>query len=134
MLMSTVLTGALCVLAYRLAVYALPVMLGFEIAHVTYQTGAGTIGASVVGLIAGAAAYGLLSVQFVSLRSPRARVVVALIFTLPAAGVGYALVSGISAYSIPSELWRQIFCVLGGLLVGAAAFTRLSVPANTRLA
>ena len=132
MIMSTVLIGTLCVLAYRLAVYALPVMLGFAIARIAYQTGAGMIGASIIGFIAGAVTYGLLSVLFVSLRSPAARIAVGLVFALPAAGAGYALVSGISTNAIPSELWRLMFCVLGGLLVGAAAFTRLSVPATRR--
>ena len=132
MIMSTVLIGTLCVLAYRLAVYALPVMLGFAIARIAYQTGAGMIGASIIGFIAGAVAYALLSVLFVSLRSPAARIAVGLVFALPAAGAGYALVSGISTNAIPSELWRLMFCVLGGLLVGAAAFTRLSVPATRR--
>ena len=130
--MCTVLIGTLCVLAYRLAVYALPVMLGFAIARIAYQTGAGMIGASIIGFIAGAVAYALLSVLFVSLRSPAARIAVGLVFALPAAGAGYALVSGISTNAIPSELWRLMFCVLGGLLVGAAAFTRLSVPATRR--
>ena len=128
MIISAVLIGTLCVLAYRLAVYALPVMLGFEITHIAYQTGAGMIGASITGFIAGAVAYGLLSVLFVSLRSPAARIAVGLIFALPAAGASYALVSGISANAIPSEFWRLMFCVLGGFLVGAAAFTRLSIP------
>jgi hypothetical protein len=131
-IISTVLIGTLCVLAYRLAVYALPVMLGFEITHIAYQTGAGMIGASIIGFIAGAMAYGLLSVLFVSLRSPATRITVGLIFALPAAGAGYALVSRISANAIPSELWRLIFCALGGFHVGAAAFTRLSIPAIRR--
>ena len=131
-IMSMVLIGALSVLAYRLAVYALPVMLGFAIARIAYQTGAGMIGSSIIGFIAGAVAYGFLSVLFVSLRSPAARIVVGLIFALPAAGAGYALVSGISANAIPSELWRFLFCVLGGILVGAPAFTRLSIPATRR--
>jgi len=131
-IMSTVLIGALCVLAYRLAVYALPVMLGFEITRLAYQTGAGMIGSSIIGFIAGVAACGLLSVLFVSLRSPAARIVVGLIFALPAAGAGYALISGISANTIPSELWPLMFCALGGFLVGAAAFKRLSIPAIRR--
>jgi hypothetical protein len=131
-IMSTVLIGTLCVLAYRLAVYALPVMLGFAIARIVYQTGAGMMGAGIIGFIAGAMAYGLLSVLFVSLRSPVARIAVGLVFALPAAGAGYALVSGISANAIPSELWRFMFCALGGFLVGAAAFTRLSIPAIRR--
>ena len=130
LIMSTVLIGMLCVLAYRLAVYALPVMLGFEITRIAYQTGAGMIGASIIGFIAGAVAYGLLSVLYVSVRSPAARIAVGLIFALPAAAAGYVLISGISANTIPSELWRLMFCVLGGLLVGSAAFTRLSIPAT----
>jgi hypothetical protein len=129
-IMSTVLIGTLCVLAYRLAVYALPVMLGFAIARIANQTGAGLISASIIAFVAGAVAYGILSVLFLSLRSPAARIAVGLIFALPAAGTGYALISGISANMIPSELWRLMFCILGGLLVGSAAFARLSVPAT----
>ena len=130
MFISTVLIGTLSVLAYRLAVYALPVMLGFEVARIAYQTGAGMIGASLIGFISGAVAYGLLSALYVSVRSPAARIVVGLIFALPAAVSGYALISGISANVVPSEHWRVMFCILGGLLVGSAAFMRLSVPAT----
>jgi hypothetical protein len=133
-IMSTVLIGTLWVLAYRLAVYVLPVMLGLEIARITYLTGAGMIGASLIGFIAGALAYGLLSILYVSVRSPAARIAVGLIFALPAAAAGYALISGISANTVPSEHWRVMFCILGGLLVGSAAFKRLSVPATRPLA
>jgi hypothetical protein len=133
LIMSTVLIGTLCVLAYRFAIHALPIALGFQVAHIAYGTGAGLIGAGIVGLAAGAAAFGLLSVVFVSVKSPITRVVIGLIFALPAAGAGYALMSGISASAVPSEIWRQIFCIMGGVLVGAAAFTRLAVPAQARL-
>jgi hypothetical protein len=134
LIMCVMLMGTLCVLAYRFAVHALPIMLGFQVAHIAYGTGAGLIGAGIVGLAAGAVAFGLLSVVFVSVKSPIVRVIIGLIFALPAAGAGYALVSGISASTVPSEVWRQIFCIIGGVLVGAAAFTRLAVPAHARLA
>lgn len=132
--MSTVLIGTLCVLAYWLAVYALPAMLGFEIARIAYLTGTGMIGASLIGFIMGALAYSLLSILYISVRSQAARIAVGLIFALPAAAAGYALISGISANTVPSEHWRVMFCILGGLLVGSAAFTRLSVPATRPLA
>ena len=74
----------------------------------------------------------LCSVAFFSLRSPLARIAFGLVFDLPAAGAGFALVFGISANAIPSEFWRSLFCGLGGLLVGATAFARLSVPAKAR--
>ena len=134
LIMCVMLIGTLCVLAYRFAVHALPIMLGFEIVRIAYGTGAGLIGAGIIGLVASAVAFGLLSVVFVSVKSPIARVIIGLIFALPAAGAGYALVSGISASAVPSEVWRQIFCIIGGVLVGAAAFTRLAVPAQARLA
>jgi hypothetical protein len=133
LIMCFVLTGTLCVLAYRFAIHALPIMLGFVIAHIANGTGAGLIGAGIVGLVAGAVAFGLLSAVFVSVKSPIARVIIGLIFALAAAGAGYALMSGISASAVPSEIWRQIFCIIGGVFVGAAAFTRLAVPAQARL-
>jgi hypothetical protein len=133
LIMCVMLTGTLCVLAYRFAVHALPIMIGFQVAYTTYGTGAGLIGAGIVGFVAGAAAFGLLSVVFVSAKSPIARVIIGLIFALPAAGAGYTLFSGFSASAIPSETWRQIFCIIGGVFVGAAALTRLAVPAQARL-
>lgn len=45
MLMSIVLIAMLCVAAYRLAVYALPFMLGLTAAQFAYQTGSGLVGA-----------------------------------------------------------------------------------------
>src|SRR6266852_1626445 len=71
MLMSVALVGILCVVAYTLAACALPLMLGFAAARFAYHTGSGLIGASFIGLIAAAAAFGVFSVLFATLRSPR---------------------------------------------------------------
>jgi len=125
MLMSVALIAGLCVLAYTLAVYALPFMLAVEAARFAYATGSGMIGAGLVGLVAGAAAYGLLVFAFASLRSPVLRLIVALVFAAPAAVAGYALVHGVTGEAVPSEVWRQIFCIISGGFVGMAAFARL---------
>jgi hypothetical protein len=132
LIMCVMLTGTLCVLAYRFAVHALPIVLSFQVAHIAYGTGSGLLGAGFLGLVAGAVAFGLLSAVFVSAKSPIACVIIGLMFALPAAGAGYALMSAISASAVPSEVWRQIFCITGGVLVGAAAFRRLAVPAHAR--
>ena len=58
MLMSVVLIAGLCVLAYTLAVYALPFMLGLTAAQFAYHTGSSLIGAGLVGLVAAGAAFG----------------------------------------------------------------------------
>ncbi|MFN4011320.1 MAG: hypothetical protein ACK4K8_15315 [Pannonibacter sp.] len=128
MLMSVALIAGLCVLAYTLAVYALPFMLAIEAARLAHATGSGLIGAGLVGLVAGAAAYGLLVFMFASLRSPVLRLIVALVFAAPAAVAGYALVHGVTRDAVPSEVWRQIFCVIGGGFVGVSALLRLALP------
>jgi hypothetical protein len=53
---------------------------------------------------------------------------VALIFAAPAAVAGYALVHGVTKESVPSEIWRQIFCIIGGGFVGISALLRLAAP------
>jgi len=128
MLMSVALIAGLSVLAYTLAVYALPFMLAVEAARFAYATGSGLIGAGLFGLVAGATAYGLLVFVFASLRSPVLRLIVVLIFTAPAAMAGYALVHGVTREAVPSEVWRQIFCIIGGGFVGMSALLRLAPP------
>lgn len=126
MLMTVALVAGLCVLAYTLAVYALPFMLGMEVARWAYASGSGLIGAGLVGLVAGAVAYGLLIVMFMAVRPPILRLTVALAFAAPAAVAGYALVHGITRGAVPSEVWRVIFCLIGGAMTGVSALMRLA--------
>lgn len=125
MLMTVALVAGLSVLAYMLAVYALPFMLGVEAARFAYASGSGLIGAGLVGFAAGVAAYGLLVILFMMLRSPILRFAVALIFAAPAAVAGFALVHGITREAVPSEIWRVLFCLIGGGVTGLSALMRL---------
>lgn len=134
MLMSGFLIAMLCVVAYTLAVYALPFMLGLTAAQFAYQTGSGLIGAGFVGLVAAGVAFGILALLFDTLRPPILRLIVALVFAAPAAVAGYALVHGVTKESVPSEIWRQIFCIVGGGFVGVSALLRLAAPTNVRSA
>jgi len=129
-LLGVTLVGLLCVLAYRLATYALPFMLGLAVARFAYGTGSGLIGAGVVGFVAGVVSVGLLRLLFSWLRVPILRGLVAVIFVIPAAVAGYQLVNGVTRDAVPSEIWRQIFCGLGGVVVGLSAFARLAPPAD----
>ncbi|UZD69371.1 hypothetical protein [Brucella sp. JSBI001] len=126
MFMSVALIALLCVLAYTLAIYALPFMLGLTAAQFAYQTGSGLIGAGLVGLFSAGVAFGVLAGLFEMIRSPVIRLIVALVFAVPAAVAGYALVSGITKEAVPSEIWRQIFCIVGGAFVGVSAWMRLA--------
>ncbi|TGY88759.1 hypothetical protein E5163_06365 [Marinicauda algicola] len=134
MFMSVALVALLCVVAYKLAVYALPFMLGVTAAQFAYQTGSGLIGAALVGLVAAGVAFGILALLFDTLRQPVLRLIVALIFAAPAAVAGYALVHGVSREAVPSEIWRQIFCIIGGGFVGVSALIRLAAPVGAQSA
>lgn len=125
MFMSVALVVLLCVLAYNLAVYALPFFVGLAAAQFAYETGAGLIGAGLVGLFSAGAAFGILAGLFEAIRSPVIRLIVALIFAAPAAVAGYALVHGVTKEAVPSDIWRQIFCIAGGGFVGFSALSRL---------
>ena len=77
MLMSVALVGSLCLVAYTLATYALPLMFGFAAARFAFHTGSGAIGASFIGVIAAVAAFGVFALLFATLRSPILRLAVA---------------------------------------------------------
>lgn len=126
-LMGVVLIAGLCVLAYTLAIYVLPFILGVTAALFAYHTGAGFIGAGLVGFVA---AFGVLALLFDTLCSPIQRLIVGLVFAAPAALAGYALVHGATKDSVPSEIWRQIFCIVGGAFVGNSALLRLTTSAR----
>ena len=80
---------------------------------------------------AAAAAFAVFAVLFATLRSPILRLIVALVFAAPAAIAGYALVHGVTHEAIPSAIWRQIFCFIGGALVGVSALMRLAGSKTT---
>lgn len=67
-----------------------------------------------IGPVAGAAAYGLLIVLFMMVRPPIPRRTVALVFAALAAIAGYTLVHDITRHAVPSDIWRMIFCLVGG--------------------
>ena len=128
--LTVMLIGAMGFLAYTLATYALPFMVALEAARFAYGTGAGWIGAGIVGLVAGAALFGVLVLLFATVRAPILRIAVALIVAAPAAVAGYALVYGVTREAVLSEIWRQIFCIAGGAFVGIAAVMRLAAFAE----
>lgn len=129
---TVMLIGMMCVLAYMLAIYALPFMVALAATRFAYGTGAGWIGAGIVGLVAGAASFGILVFLFELLRAPILRIALALIFAAPAALAGYALVHGVTGEAVPSPVWRQIFCLAVGALVGGAAVVRLATSAGSQ--
>ena len=122
--------GAMLALLFTLAIYAVPFFVGLTVGMWAFETGAGVIGAVLVGIIAGVVALFAAQLLFASVRSLALRAVIALLFAAPAAVAGYHAVLGISALLVPSETWRHIFAAIGGLAVGVSAAVQLAAFAG----
>ena len=60
-------------------------------------------------------------------RSPIVRLVIGLLFAVPAARAGYDVTLALAHVGIPSEWWRQSFATLGAVVVGSTAWARVSI-------
>lgn len=130
MILATLLAGAaitvLAVLIFNLAVLALPFFAGTATASLAYLSGAGFLGAAIIGLFAGAFLFAIGNAVVAGSRSPLLRLVVGITFTGPAALAGYAITGHVVAWSVPGGTWRTLFALLGGLVTGVVAWSRLN--------
>ncbi len=122
--------GTMLVLLFTLAIYAVPFFVGLTVGMWALETGAGVIGAVLVGLVASVVTLFAAQLLFASVRSLALRTVIALMFAAPAAVAGYHAVLGISALVVPSEAWRHVFAAVGGLVVGVSAAVQLAAFAG----
>lgn len=110
--------GAFCVLLFRCAVYALPVMVGLSAGYWAIMSGAGMVGGVLVGLVVGGLIFGLGQVVLTTSRSAPLRFLVVGVFAAPAAVVGYGMMLEIWQLTMPPDAWQYMFGVIAG---GAAA-------------
>ena len=120
--------GAACVALYQFAVFALPAYLGFAAGFWAIHTGAGAIGGILVGIVAGALVFVIGQVVFAGSRSPIVRILVALLFAVPATYAGYSIVQQVWALAMPPTSWRYVFGVMAAMMTGGTALARLSAP------
>jgi hypothetical protein len=121
--------GVLCWLLFTLAVFALPAIAGVTAGFWAHQTGAGMLGAVLVGVVAAGATLGIGQLLLIVLRSMWLKLLVALTFVVPAAIAGYHATHGIVRHTMPSETWQIVFSMIGAVAVGITAFVRLTALA-----
>ncbi len=132
-LVAFLLVIAACVIAWRLAIHALPVMVAISVAQLVWDAGAGVF---LSGLAACAAA--LLSIALVVgvlgyVENPVLRLLALALFAVPAVTAGYALVHGVAKHAIESAFMLNLFGGVGGLVVGIAAIANLNALGGSRL-
>jgi len=126
-LLNVVGLGVICWALFTLAIHALPFFVGMIAGIYTYQTGTGPFGAIGVGFVAGGFTLVLGQYAFSVARSPVMRLVIGLLFALPAARAGYDATLGLAHIGVPSGWWREAFAIFGAITVGCAAWARVSI-------
>ena len=122
--------GTLCWLLFNLTVYAVPTFVGLSVGFFAHQTGAGPLGAAVIGFASAVVTLVVVQRLFAATRNTGVRRMLAFGFAAPAAFAGYHSALGITEMGTVSAAWAQVLALLGGAVVGAVAWTRLSAFAQ----
>jgi hypothetical protein len=123
--------GIFCWALFALATYALPLFIGMTAGIYTYQTGAGPF-ASWASLRAVSYSWPGSGPFFIA-RSRIVRLIIGLLFAIPAARAGYHVTLTLAHLGIPEEWWRTSFAVLGAIAVGGTAWARVSMQISPAL-
>ena len=132
LVLNTVGIGLFCWLIFTLAVCALPFFVAVSAGMIAFHSGAGVLGAPLVGIAAGAVALAIGQTASAMAWSVSLRAAIAAAFAMPAAVAGYHVVIVMSQIGVPSLAWREIFAYLGAAFIGATAWIRLTVFAKPR--
>lgn len=125
-LLAISLLTALCFLAFRFAVYALPFMVGLTAFRFVHATDAGFLLSALAAIGAGLLSVGIVIFVLGFAKNPILRILALAVFAVPAMVAGYALVHGVTHDAIHSALALNLVCGAGGLVVGLAAMANLN--------
>ena len=121
--------GYLAGLLFNLYVYALPTIVGGIAGFAAYHSGAGGLGAFIVGFVVGVLT---LVGGWTAIKTSRSRVIriaVMLLFVVPAAWAGYSVTLDFVRWlEVPSVIWQQVYALFGAFMVGGTALARLTDP------
>lgn len=125
--------GIFCWALFALATQALPFFAGITVGIYSFQAGAGPFGAVVVGFVTGGFTIVVGQVAFSVARSPIGRLVIGLLFAVPAARAGHDVTLALTHLGIPSEWWRELLAMCGAIAVGSIAWARVSMQTDPAL-
>ncbi len=124
--------GLFCWLIFTLAVYALPSFVGLFVFMLALHSGAGVLGAPILGIAAAGTTLAIGQIAFAMTRSVIIRAIIAALFAVPATLAGYQVVFAMSQVGVPSLVWREIFACICAVFIGGTAWTRLTIFPQVR--
>ncbi|MBV9840637.1 MAG: hypothetical protein JOY99_03715 [Sphingomonadaceae bacterium] len=124
------LTGVflLVALMFQMAVFALPLFAGVSAGRLAYDSGAGWLGAILIGLLGALFTLGIGQLVLALTKSTALRLAVMLVFAAPAAFAGYHVVLGLTRIGGAHGAWQVAFASIGAVAIAAAALARLATP------
>lgn len=125
-LLCMVAVGFLCWLLFTLAIFALPFFVGVTTGMWAFNSGAGWLGAILIGALAAGLTFGAGQLLLGTVRPLWAKFAIAAVFVAPAAVAGYHATHGIAKHLIPSDAWQIAFSLFGAIAVSVAAFVRIA--------
>jgi hypothetical protein len=125
--------GIFCWALFALATHALSFFAGMTAGMYSFQAGTGLFGAIVLGFFTGSFTLVVGQYSFSAARSPIVRLVIGLLFAVPAARAGYDVTLALAQFGIPQEWWREAFAVVSAIIVGGTAWARLSMQTDPAL-
>lgn len=125
-LLAIFLSVMACIVAYNFAIYALPFMAGLTAFQWVYATDAGFLMSGLAAIGAALLSVGLVIAVLCFAKNPALRLLAFVIFAVPAAIAGYALVYGVTKNAIDSTIALNLLGGAGGLFIGIAAMLNLN--------
>lgn len=125
-LLAISLSIAACVIAWKLAIYALPFMVGLTAFQHVSVAGGGVLISSLAAIGAALASLLLVILTLGFAQNAVLRLMALAVFAVPAVIAGYAVVHGITHNVIDSSIARNLLCGASGLIVGIAAMVNLN--------
>lgn len=118
--------GLLCWLLFTLAVFALPAFVGATAGAWAHSTGAGILGAILVGAVTAAVTLATEHLLITFVRPMWLKLIVAAAFVAPAAIAGFHATHGIVKHLMPADAWQITFSLIGAVAIGITAFVRVA--------
>jgi hypothetical protein len=116
---------AVGVIAFNLALYAMPLMVGVAAFQLAHGAGAGIVLSGLAALVAALLSVAAILAMLCLVRNPLVRLGGMAIFAGPAMIAGYALTHGMLKHAVDSAVAANVLSAIGGAAIGVAALANV---------
>jgi len=123
--------GTLCWLLFTFATLAFPVFVAVSVGIWLSAIGMGSFAAVLLGTVAGILTLGIGQLVFVVAQATWLRLLVGIIYVVPAGIAGYYAALRFAELGPTSEVWKVAIAAVGATAVGVTALARLAALVPT---